>query len=178
MSQVVDIETLAWAPAVVDALAEILIAVVADGGSVSFMHPLPVADAEAFWDESLEAAGRGDRIVLGARIESALAATVTLAFAPWPNQPHRAEIAKLMTAPEHRGRGLATALMREVERLAIANGRTLLTLDTAEEEGAAGLYERLGYVRAGYIPDYALKPHGGLTGTILYYKRLGPQRCA
>jgi len=153
VSQVADIETLAWSPLVVEALAEILVAVVADGGSVSFMHPLSSADAEAFWDESLEA-------------------TATLAFAPWPNQPHRAEIAKLMTAPEHRGRGLATALVREAEQVAIARGRTLLTLDTAEEDGAAGLYDRLGYVRAGYIPGYALKPHGGLTGTILYYKRL------
>ena len=172
MSQVADIETLAWSPLVVEALAEILVAVVADGGSVSFMHPLSSADAEAFWDESLEAAGRGDRIVLGAWLERRLAATATLAFAPWPNQPHRAEIAKLMTAPEHRGRGLATALVREAEQVAIARGRTLLTLDTAEEDGAAGLYDRLGYVRAGYIPGYALKPHGGLTGTILYYKRL------
>jgi ribosomal protein S18 acetylase RimI-like enzyme len=137
------------------------------------MHPLPPDDAEAFWDESLESAGRGERVVLGARVHGRLAATVTLAFAPWPNQPHRAEIAKLMTTPEHRGRGLATALMREAEQVAATHGRTLLTLDTAEEDGAAGLYERLGYVRAGFIPGYALKPHGGLTGTILYYKQLG-----
>ncbi|HXQ11154.1 MAG TPA: GNAT family N-acetyltransferase [Caulobacteraceae bacterium] len=78
-----------------------------------------------------------------------------------------------MTAPQHRGLGLATALTREAERIALARGRTLLTLDTAEEEGASGFYERLGYVRGGFIPDYALKPHGGLTGTIFYYKRLG-----
>jgi ribosomal protein S18 acetylase RimI-like enzyme len=158
---------------VVSELADMLIAVVAAGGSVSFMHPLPRADAQAFWAESLAAARRGERVVLGARLHGRLAATVTLAFAPWPNQPHRAEIAKLMTAPAHRGLGLATALTHEAERIAVANGRTLLTLDTAEDDGASGLYERLGYIRAGFIPGYALKPHGGLTGTILYFKTIG-----
>jgi ribosomal protein S18 acetylase RimI-like enzyme len=168
----IKIETLAWAPPTVEALAELLVAVVADGGSVGFMHPMPTADAEAFWDESLERADVGERVVLGARLDGLLAATVTLTLAPWPNQPHRAEIAKLMTASEHRGRGLARALMAEAERIAIERGRTLITLDTAEEDGAAGFYERLGYVRVGLVPDYALKPHGGLTGTLIYYKSL------
>jgi ribosomal protein S18 acetylase RimI-like enzyme len=169
----IDIAPLTSNSRVIDELADILIAVVAAGGSVSFMHPLRRPEAEAFWAGSLAAADRGERLVLGARLGGQLAATVTLAFIPWPNQPHRAEIAKLMTAPQHRGRGLATALTREAERIAVANGRTLLTLDTAEEDGAPGFYERLGYIRAGLIPDYALKPHGGLTATILYYKRLG-----
>ena len=172
MSLAIEIEELVWAPPTIEALAEMLVGVAADGGSVGFMHPLPIADAEAYWDESLEMAGRGERVVLGARLDGLLAATVTLAFAPWPNQPHRAEIAKLMTAPEHRGRGLANALMRRAEQAAAEHGRTLITLDTADEDGAAGFYERLGYIRAGFIPGYALKPHGGLTGTILYYKRL------
>jgi ribosomal protein S18 acetylase RimI-like enzyme len=162
-----EIAPLTGGPQVVSELADILIAVVAAGGSVSFMHPLSRTDAEAFWTGSLQAADRGERVVLGARLSGRLVATVTLAFAAWPNQPHRAEIAKLMTAPAHRGQGLATALTVEAERLAAASGRTLLTLDTAEEDGAAGLYEQLGYVRAGFIPGYALKPHGGLTGAIL-----------
>jgi ribosomal protein S18 acetylase RimI-like enzyme len=159
-------------PGVVAALAAILTEVVADGGSVSFMHPLEPAVAAEFWRRSLAAAAGGGRVVLGARVAGELVATVTLDLATPDNQRHRAEIAKLMTRPSHRGRGFARALMQEAERLAALAGRTLLTLDTAEEDGAAELYESIGYERAGRIPDYARKPHGGLTATILYFKRL------
>jgi ribosomal protein S18 acetylase RimI-like enzyme len=167
------IAPLAPDPATMDALAEMLVEVVANGGSVSFMHPLAVADATAFWTRSLAAAQAGERVVLGAHEAGRLVATVTLLLDCPPNQPHRAEIAKLMTRVHARGRGLARALMLEAERLAVARGRTLITLDTAEEEGAAGLYEGLGFQRVGLIPDYAFKPHGGLTGTIIYFKRVG-----
>jgi len=81
-----------------------------------------------------------------------------------------------MTCVSSRGRGVARTLMREAERIAVERGRTLLVLDTAADEGAAGFYERLGYVRVGAIPGYALKPHGGLTATIIFYKTLGPAR--
>jgi ribosomal protein S18 acetylase RimI-like enzyme len=160
-------------PETVAALAEMLIEVVANGGSVSFMHPLSQTDARAFWTQSLAAAEAGERIVLGAFENDRLVASVTLLLDCPPNQPHRAEIAKLMTRLDARGRGHARALMLEAERLAASHGRTLLNLDTAEEDGAAGLYEGLGYQRVGLIPDYALKPHGGLTGTIIYFKRIG-----
>lgn len=155
------------------ALGEILVEVVADGGSVSFMHPLPVAQAEAFWAKSLAAADRGERVVLGASDGGRLVGTVTLLLDCPPNQPHRGEIAKMMTRVSHRGRGVATALLREAERIAAERGRTLLVLDTATDGGASSLYERLGYTFAGEIPEYAIKPHGGLTGTKLYWKRLG-----
>lgn len=158
---------------VLEALRDILVATVAAGGSVSFMHPLAPADAEAFWDGALAAAGRGERLVLGAFVDGVLAGTVSVLLDLPPNQPHRAEIAKMMTRPSHRGRGVATALLAEAERLAADRGRTLLVLDTASQDGAAGLYERMGYRFAGEIPDYALKPHGGLTGTRVYWKRIG-----
>jgi len=172
MSADLAIAPLTASPDVIDALSGMLIETVAAGGSVSFMHPLSPEDAAAFWARSLTAADAGERIVLGARLDGELVATVTLDLATPPNQPHRADIAKLMTRLAHRGRGLARALMLEAERLAAADGRTLLTLDTAEEDGAAGFYEKLGYIRAGLIPDYAFKPHGGLTGTVLYFKRI------
>lgn len=157
------------------ALAEILVETVAHGGSVSFMHPLPLETAEAFWTRSLAAAEQGERIVLGGFDGDQLVGSVTLHLDCPPNQPHRAEIAKMMTRLGHRGRGVATALLKEAERRAVAAGRTLLMLDTATDGGAAGLYEKQGYVRAGEIPDFALKPHGGLTGTIFYWKRIsGP----
>jgi ribosomal protein S18 acetylase RimI-like enzyme len=154
-------------------LRDILIETVAGGGSVSFMHPLSPEAADAFWARALSTAGLGERVVLGAWDDGVLAGTVTLLLDCPPNQPHRGEIAKLMVRPAHRGRGLAAALMRAAEQAAVERGRTLLVLDTAEEGGAAGLYEGLGYQRVGLIPDYALKPHGGLTGTLIYYKRIG-----
>ena len=154
-------------------LGEILVEVVASGGSVSFMHPLSVGAARAFWEGALAAAGRGERVVLGAWDGEVLAGTVTLLLDCPPNQPHRAEIAKLMTRLSHQGRGVAAALMRAAEALAVQRGRTLLVLDTATEGGASRLYEGLGFVLAGTIPDYALKPHGGLTGTMIYWKPIG-----
>ncbi|APW59745.1 GNAT family N-acetyltransferase [Paludisphaera borealis] len=169
----IEIRSLSASPKIREMLCEILIEVVANGGSVSFMHPLEPETAEAFWDDALAAAARGERIVLGAWGGEVLVGTVTLLLNCPPNQPHRAEIAKVMTRPSHRGRGVATALMRAAEDLAAQRARTLLVLDTAAEDGASGLYEKLGFVLAGTIPDYALKPHGGLTATKLYWKRIG-----
>jgi ribosomal protein S18 acetylase RimI-like enzyme len=167
------IASLATADQTLAALTEIIIETVASGGSVSFTHPLAPETAREFWATSLAAADRGERVVLGAWTEAGeLASTVTLDLTMPQNQPHRAEIAKLMTRVAHRGHGAARALMQEAERLAAAAGRTLLVLDTAVEDGASGLYERLGYEYAGTIPDYALKPRGGLTGTMIYYKRI------
>ena len=156
-----------------DMLADLLIETVAAGGSVSFMHPLAPEAASAFWEKSLAAAARGERAVLGAWHGEVLVGTVTLLLDCPPNQPHRAEIAKLMTRVDHRGRGVGTLLMRAAESLAVEKGRTLLVLDTATEEGASGLYEKLGFTLAGEIPDYAFKPRGGLTGTLIYWKRIG-----
>ncbi len=160
-------------PETIAALSDILIEVVANGGSVSFMHPLDPQVARRFWSRSLAEAEAGGRVVLGAALDGELAGTVTLDLETPVNQPHRADIAKLMTRVRYRGRGVARALMLEAERIAVAERRTLLTLDTAEEDGAAGLYEGLGFQHAGTIPDYAFKPLGGLTGTLIYFKRVG-----
>jgi ribosomal protein S18 acetylase RimI-like enzyme len=167
-----NIAPLKTSPQVCAALSEILIEAVASGGSVSFMHPLAPQTAERFWRDSLASADRGERIVLGAFDAERLIGTVTLLLDLPPNQPHRAEIAKMMTRISHRSRGVATALMQVAERLAVERGRTLLVLDTAVEDGASRLYEGLGFNLTGVIPDYALKPHGGLTGTMIYWKRI------
>ncbi|RWN69712.1 MAG: GNAT family N-acetyltransferase [Mesorhizobium sp.] len=172
----IEIKALTQAAGAQAMLVDMLIETVAAGGSVSFMHPLAPEAAGAFWTRSLMAAARGERAVLGAWDGEALVGTVTLLLDCPPNQPHRAEIAKLMTRVDHRGKGVATRLMRAAESLAVEKGRTLLVLDTAAEEGASGLYERLGFTLAGEIPDYALKPHGGLTGTLIYWKRIGQSR--
>jgi ribosomal protein S18 acetylase RimI-like enzyme len=155
-------------------LCDLLIEAVADGASVSFMHPLSTDLARSFWDDSLARAAKGQRIVFGAREAGAIVGTVTLDLDLPPNQPHRAEIAKMMTRASHRGRGIASALMRAAERAALDRGRWLLVLDTAQDGGAAALYETLGFRLAGIIPDYSFKPQGGLTATRLYWKSLRP----
>jgi ribosomal protein S18 acetylase RimI-like enzyme len=170
----VRIAPLTDAPPVRAALARMLIEVVAGGGSVGFMHPLSGEDADRFWSRSLEAAARGERVVLGAFDGEGLIGTVTLQLTCPPNQPHRAEIAKMMTAVAHRGRGIASALLREAEAIAVSQRKTMLVLDTATEDGASALYERMGFIFAGELPDYAYKPYGGLTGSRLYWKRLSP----
>lgn len=136
------------------------------------MHPLAREDACEFWDSSLASAERGGRFVLGAFAGDDLVGTVTLHLDCPPNQPHRGEIAKMMTRQDFRGRGVGSALLREAESLARMHQRRLLVLDTAVDEGATGFYQKLGYQLAGTIPDFALKPHGGLTGTNIFYKYL------
>ncbi|MGJ5011568.1 GNAT family N-acetyltransferase [Bradyrhizobium oligotrophicum] len=167
------IAALSDTPAIRAALSAMLIETVAHGGSVSFMHPLSSGDADAFWQDSLAAAERGERIVLGAFDGQDLIGTVTLQLKLPPNQPHRAEIAKMMTRASHRKRGVARALLDAAETLARGHGRTMLVLDTAEDGGASSLYEGVGFQLSGIIPDYAVKPHGGLTGTMIYWKRIG-----
>jgi ribosomal protein S18 acetylase RimI-like enzyme len=168
-----EIEILGYRTDIVEELADLIIEVVANGGSVSFMHPLSKKTAMSFWETSLASADRGERVVLGARADGKLISTVTLLLNCPENQPHRAEIAKLMTRVSKRGQGVARALVTEAEQIAIKKGRTLLNLDTAADEGAAGFYESLGFHKSGVIPDYALKPYGGLTDTIIYWKRIG-----
>ncbi|MBB6242926.1 GNAT family N-acetyltransferase [Rhodanobacter sp. MP1X3] len=169
----IEITSLSASPKIVDMLSEIIVEVVTNGGSVSFMHPLAPETAKAFWNDSLAVAAIGKRVVLGAWDGEMIVGTVTVLLDCPPNQPHRAEIAKLMTRLSHRGQGIAVALMHAAEAMAIQNHRNLLVLDTAVDGGASALYDGLGFTLAGVIPDYALKPHGGLTGTKIYWKHIG-----
>ena len=168
----IEINPLSRSPAIRAMLSDLLIEAVANGGSVSFMDPLPPEAANKFWDNALDAAARGDRIVLGAFDGDLLVGTLTLVLDLAQNQPHRAELVMMITRISHRGRGVATALLQRAEQMALARGRTLLVLDTASDGGAAPLYESVGFKLAGEIPDYAFKPQGGLTGTKFYWKQL------
>jgi len=149
-----EIVALRATPEVIAALSETLIETVAHGGSVSFMHPLDPDVAAAFWTRSLAAAETGGRVVLGALEDGELVGTVTLHLDCPPNQPHRGEIAKMMTRISRRGRGVARALMVEAERIARERGRTLLTLDTAVDQGAGPFYEKLGYRVFGTLENH------------------------
>lgn len=139
------------------ALGAVLHACVQDGASVGFVLPFPVEEAEAWWRGSVApAVRRGVRLVLVARCGGEVAGTVQLDWDTPPNQPHRAEVRKLLVHPGWRGRGVARALMAAVEARARALGRVVLTLDTRTGDAAEPLYESLGYRVAGVIPRWCV----------------------
>jgi ribosomal protein S18 acetylase RimI-like enzyme len=156
----------------IDELAGVLIDCVEGGASVSFMHPLPRDRAAAFWRRVGQDVAAGERALLVAEDPRGLCGTVQLVLDQPENQPHRADLAKLLVHRRARRQGLGEALMRAAEATARECGKTLLVLDTASDE-AERLYERLGWERVGVIPSYALLPHGGLCGTTVYYRNLG-----
>jgi ribosomal protein S18 acetylase RimI-like enzyme len=156
------------------ALAGILIACVHGGASVSFMAPLSLEKAKAFWHDVADAIERMERHLLVARETNTgrLLGTVQIHLKQPENQPHRGEIAKMLVHPQARCRGIGGKLVRSAEDAARAAGKTLLVLDTATGGDAERLYERLGWIRAGIIPDYALWPDGRLCSTTIFYKGL------
>jgi len=153
-------------------LASVLADCVAGGASVNFMLPFSTADATPFWLSVADAVEAGSRVCLAALVDGIAMGTVQLLFAPQPNQPHRADVAKLLVHRSMRGRGLGRALMQRVEVEAALHGRSLLTLDTALGGDAERLYVRLGWHGAGLIPGYALWPEGGECDTVLFWKRI------
>jgi GNAT superfamily N-acetyltransferase len=153
-------------------LADVLIDCVEGGASVSFMHPLSRDRALAFWRRVAQGVAAGERALLIAEDAEGVCGTVQLILEQPENQPHRAELAKMLVHRRARRRGLGGALMRAAEATARECGKTLLVLDTASGD-AERLYERQGWVRVGVIPGYALLPHGGLCGTTMYYRNLG-----
>jgi ribosomal protein S18 acetylase RimI-like enzyme len=155
----------------IDELAGVLIDCVEGGASVSFMHPLPRDRAVAFWRGVGQDIAAGERALLVAEDARGLCGTVQLVLDQPENQPHRADLSKLLVHRRARRQGLGEALMRAAEATARECGKTLLVLDTANDE-AERLYERLGWERVGVIPGYALLPHGGLCGTTVYYRNL------
>ena len=154
-----------------DGLAAVLVDAVEGGASVSFMAPFSRDEAVAFW-RGVEAEVAAGRTALFAAIEAGrVLGTVQLKLAMPPNQPHRAEIAKMLVLRSARPRGNGRALMPAAEAEARRRGKTLIVLDTASD-AAERLYEGIGYVRVGAIPDYALFPDGRPCATTIYYKRI------
>jgi GNAT superfamily N-acetyltransferase len=161
-------------PELATALAEVLIDCVEGGASVSFMLPLPHHQALAFWQGVIDSARRGERIVLVAEDADSgtVLGTVQLLLATPDNQPHRADVAKMLVHRRARRRGLGAALMQAAETAARGAGKTLLVLDTVTGGDAERLYSRLGWQRVGVIPGYALWPNGGACDTTYFYKEL------
>jgi GNAT superfamily N-acetyltransferase len=152
-------------------LADVLADCVAAGASVSFMWPFTVERAVAYWATVADEVAAGRRALLIAEDAVGVVGTVQMIPAQPENQPHRADVSKLLVHRRGRRRGLGEALMRAVEEVASEAGKTVLVLDTADP-GAERLYLRLGWQRVGVVPDFAMLPDGGMCDTTILWKRV------
>lgn len=159
--------------AVIDGLTDVLLDCVEGGASVSFMQPLTRDRAMAFWHGVARGVAAGERALLVAEDADGVCGTVQLILDLPENQPHRADLAKMLVHRRVRRQGLGAALMKAAEATALECGRTLLVLDAVTGGDGARLYERLGWVRVGDIPGFALFPQGGLCSTTFFYRDLG-----
>jgi GNAT superfamily N-acetyltransferase len=157
----------------IDGLVDVLLDCVEGGASVSFMHPLTRDRAVAFWRRVADGVAAGQRAVLAAEDAHGLCGTVQLIFDLPENQPHRADLAKMLVHRRVRRQGLGAALMQAAEKTARDCGKTLLVLDAVTDGDAARLYASLGWTRVGDIPRYALMPRGGFCSTTVFYRDLG-----
>jgi GNAT superfamily N-acetyltransferase len=157
-------------------LSAVLVDCVEGGASVSFMPPFGQSDAEEFYRQTAAGVEAGKRILLAAFDDGKLVGTVQILTAMPPNQPHRADVSKLLVLRSARNKGIAHRLMEEVERQAASAGKKLLVLDTATGDDAERLYERLNWVKAGVIPKFALFPDGRWTDTSIFWKWLDSAR--
>ncbi|CAM4236283.1 GNAT family N-acetyltransferase [Bordetella tumbae] len=161
------------ADACIPGLADVLIDCVEGGASVSFMLPLSRDKAIRFWQNVMDSVARGERVLLVAEdTYGQVVGTVQLIMDQPENQPHRADIAKMLVHRRARRQGIAALLMAEIEQIARHEGKTVLVLDTTTGGDAERVYARAGWQRVGSVPDYALMPDGTLSGTTYYYKRL------
>jgi GNAT superfamily N-acetyltransferase len=158
--------------AMIGALADLLKDCVDGGASVSFMHPLTRERAIAFWRKVADGVAAGQRALIVAEDDRGVCGTVQLIFDLPENQPHRADLAKMLVHSRARRQGVGAALLRAAEATARECGKTLLVLDAVTDGDAARLYARLGWVRVGDIPNYALFPQGGFCSTTVFYRNL------
>jgi GNAT superfamily N-acetyltransferase len=153
-------------------LAAVVVDCVAGGASVSFMAPFSQADGLAFFRKVAKSVATGDTVLLVAKLDGKIVGTVQLGLDTPPNQPHRADVKKMLVHRSARGRGVGALLMARIEDEAKRCGRWLLVLDTVPGDNGYRLYKRAGWVESGVIPNYALFPDGRLCDTALFWKRL------
>ncbi|WP_027797754.1 GNAT family N-acetyltransferase [Paraburkholderia acidipaludis] len=154
-------------------LAEVLIDCVEGGASVSFMLPISRETALGFWRGVAQGVARGERILLAAEDgEGRIVGTVQLVTAQPENQPHRADVAKMLVSRRARRQGVAQRLMAAVDEAAREAGKTVLVLDTVTGGDAERLYQRAGWQRVGVVPNYALMPDGSFCSTTYFHKQL------
>lgn len=152
-------------------LALLLVDAVDSGAAVSFLS-ITEAQALDWWRRQFAAPASG-AIVLAARDADGIVGAVQLHPSWAPNQPHRADIAKLIVHRRARRRGLGERLMAAVEREAAAAGYRLLVLDSKRGDAGERLYRRLGWNVVGTIPRFALDTDGRTPhDTVVFYKEL------
>ena len=156
----------------IDALGDVLIDCIDGGAGVSFLHPLDPEKARAFWRRVAGDVATGERALLVAEDDTGIVGTVQLVLGQPENQPHRADLSKMLVHRRARRRGLGAALLEAAEHTARECGKTLLVLDTNTGSDAERLYARMGWVRVGTIPDFSVQPRGGLRATTVFYKKL------
>ena len=161
-------------PSDLQALSQLLVDIVAAGDAVSFVAPFDLEQAEDWWTRTLAAAGENS-VILIARDAGGIVGTVQLHPAWAPNQPHRAEVTKLLVHERARRTGLGTRLMASIEDEARRAGFTLLTLDAKRGGAAERLYRRMGWIEVGTIPRFAVDPDGRTPhDAVIFYKELRP----
>ena len=153
-------------------LVELLQDAVTDGASIGWVAVPGTKDARNYWTQTLEAVGRGERRLFVATDEHVCAGAIQLSLPVKANASHRGEVEKLMVHTQYRRRGIGTALMQSLEKVGRDAGLRLLVLDTISDSAAARLYGRLGWQRAGEIPDYARSTTGVLEPTTVFYHRI------
>lgn len=171
----IEVRRLSWEEALqrVPALSEILIDAVDSGAGVHFVAPLAPRDAVSFWRRVAQAVARAERVLVGGFDGGELVGTAQLLLDMPPNQPHRAEVGKVLVHRRARRRGVARRLMAALEVEARALGRTLLTLDTVAGSAAEHLYRAAGWIHVGNIPRFAIGGDGvSLVATSILYKEL------
>ena len=154
-------------------LAEVLRDCVEGGASVGFMLPLAEGRPEAFWQKVAATVAAGERHLFVAEDEAGrICGTLSLVIDMPDNQPHRADVSKMLVHRRMRRLGVAERLLRALEVRARELRKTTLVLDTVTGSDASRVYERLGWQKAGDIPNYALMPKGALCSTTYYFKVL------
>ena len=161
------------AEAALPALGAVLVDAVAGGASVNFMAGFRQDEAETFWRGQIPLVAEGRRILIVAELDGAIVGTVVVTFAPQPNQPHRADIGKMLVHSAARRRGGGRALLDAAEAAAQAAGRSLLVLDTETDSAGHRLYAACGWIEVGTIPGYALSTDGRPSGATIFYKTIG-----
>ena len=154
-------------------LAAVLVDCVEGGASVNFMAGYTQAEAAAFFARLADEVAQAEAVLIAARLDGRIVGTVNLGLDTPQNQPHRAEVRKMLVHRSARGHGVGAAMLTAAEAAATRLGRTLLVLDTVLGMAGERLYQRGGWTRVGAIPDYALMPNGEMCATVIFYKQLG-----
>jgi len=154
------------------ALTDLLIDAVDSGASIGFMPPINPEEALGYWRDVIAAMRAGDRLLLVAMDGGLIQGSVQIHLEQRANGNHRAEVIKLFVHRRARRRGLAKALMLEVESTARRLRRTLLLMDTRKGGDAEKMCESLGYTRYGEVPMYARSGDGQLDASVFYYCQL------